>query len=70
MFHICFIYTLVSAGMDLMANRGPNVTRCELASFDFLGHGLKVVFRRWWNEIVSRPSWVRLQTEGIKSWGI
>ncbi|KAJ7909751.1 glutathione S-transferase [Mycena leptocephala] len=38
---------LAGAGIDIMTNKGPNVTR-------------------WWNDLISRPAWVKLQAEGIK----
>ncbi|KAJ7655923.1 glutathione S-transferase [Mycena rosella] len=51
LFHVSYAGPLAKAGFDVMADKGPNVTR-------------------WWNEIVSRPTWVKLQEEGIKSVGI
>ncbi|KAJ7679824.1 glutathione S-transferase, partial [Mycena rosella] len=51
LFHLCYTPALIKAGVDVMADKGPNVTR-------------------WWNEIISRPAWVKLQAEGIKSVGV
>ncbi|KAJ7107341.1 glutathione S-transferase [Mycena epipterygia] len=51
LFHLYFIPILAEAGIDIMANRGPNVTR-------------------WWKDIISRPTWIKLKEEGVKSVGI
>ncbi|KAJ7088767.1 glutathione S-transferase [Mycena belliarum] len=48
LFHLAYTPSLIKEGHNVMADRGPNVTR-------------------WWNDISSRPSWVKLQAEGIKS---
>ncbi|KAJ7098547.1 glutathione S-transferase [Mycena belliarum] len=47
LFHLIFTPMLIGWGkLDVMADRGPNVTR-------------------WWKDITSRPTWVKLQEEGI-----
>ncbi|KAJ7084529.1 glutathione S-transferase [Mycena belliarum] len=53
LFHLIFTPMLISWGkLDVMADRGPNVTR-------------------WWKDITSRPTWIKLQAEGItKSVGV
>ncbi|KAJ7088762.1 glutathione S-transferase [Mycena belliarum] len=48
LFHLYSVPVLIEKGHNVMAGRGPNVTR-------------------WWNDISSRPSWVKLKAEGIKS---
>ncbi|KAJ7088763.1 glutathione S-transferase [Mycena belliarum] len=48
LFHLHSVPVLIEKGHDIMADRGPNVTR-------------------WWKDISSRPSWVKLKAEGIKS---
>ncbi|KAJ7098528.1 glutathione S-transferase [Mycena belliarum] len=48
LFHLAYTPSLIKEGHNIMADRGPNVTR-------------------WWNDVSSRPSWVKLQAEGIKS---
>ncbi|KAJ7105839.1 glutathione S-transferase [Mycena epipterygia] len=51
LFHLYVLPMLADAGFDVMANKGPNVTR-------------------WWNDIISRPTWLKLKAEGIKSVGM
>ncbi|KAJ6535298.1 glutathione S-transferase [Mycena vulgaris] len=51
LFHLYFAPMVVDAGIDIMAGKGPNVTR-------------------WWNELISRPTWIKLKQEGIKSVGV
>ncbi|KAJ7107347.1 glutathione S-transferase [Mycena epipterygia] len=51
LFHLYYIPMLAEAGIDIMGNRGPNVTR-------------------WWKDIISRPTWIKLKEEGVKSVGI
>ncbi|KAJ7093286.1 glutathione S-transferase [Mycena belliarum] len=46
-FHLYVVPALISAGFDVIADKGPNV-------------------KRWWNDLVSRPNWIKLQ-EGIQS---
>ncbi|KAJ7098529.1 glutathione S-transferase [Mycena belliarum] len=46
LFHLAFAPSLAQQGHNIMADRGPNVTR-------------------WWNDVSSRPSWVKLQADGI-----
>ncbi|KAJ6582585.1 glutathione S-transferase [Mycena vulgaris] len=47
-FHLMYAPAVVEGGIDIMAGKGPNVTR-------------------WWNELISRPTWIKLKAEGIKS---
>ena len=68
MFHLKYVPAWAAAGTDLMANRGPNVTRCELNYRLLKARGLTLF--RWWNDVVTRPTWVKLRADGVKSVGI
>ncbi|KAF8190645.1 glutathione S-transferase-like protein [Mycena galopus ATCC 62051] len=48
LFHLIAAPRLAKEGVDVMAGKGPNVTR-------------------WWNDVISRPAWIKLKEEGIKS---
>ncbi|KAJ6606049.1 hypothetical protein DFH09DRAFT_896831 [Mycena vulgaris] len=63
-FHVSFGAFLAPAGCDLMATTGPNVAR-RVPSYESLVLRNLCPFR-WWDEIISRPSWTRWN-EGVRS---